>query len=375
MPRKRYPQKQPRPFIPVIHPSNRIVSPAAQQVANQIRQGGMEYVQDNLIRVMRDSIMLADEPEFLDLSFPSAQAVRVSERWLQQYEKRLEAAEKKSPSALHEVSDEMRMKVVAELATPAFRQAVDRRLQTLLDRLMATDETEKLTLVLLLKPLLTLKEVPWGLCGLILAIYTRTMQETLKVFEEENEVFGELLASLSPTDDPVKVLEVIETPEQKERLGQKLAARPGLRQRLENQIWELVEAFEKELFAGKVVLDLFSPEELFLPFQRIQEEFGTPDALIGLGDEEGVERTFNIIRETMLEILTPERWQRLRNEVQTLANTWLRARHKWAAALQAELAWLDEDEVVENKFLLAAFLGQARRLGDAQKPKKKPRKR
>ena len=375
MSRKRYPKKQPRPFIPAISPSNRKISPAAQQVANRIAQGGVEYMQDNLIRVLRDSVTLADEPEFLDLSFPRDQAVRVTDRWLQHYKKRLKAAEKKRPDALHAVSDEMRLQIVAELATPAFRQEVDHRLQTLLDRLMATDETEKLELVLFLKPMLTMKEFPWGLCGLILAIYTRTMQQTLQEFEEENEIFGEILASLTPTNDPVELLKAIETPEQKEHLGKKLAAKPGLRQRLENQIWEMVEAFEKELFDGKVILDLFSPEELFLPFHRIQEEFGTPDALLGVGDEEGVERTFTIIRETIHEILTPERLQRLRNEVQTLANTWLRAHHKWAAALQAELAWLDEDHYMENKFLLAAFLGQARRIGQAQKPKQKSRKR
>jgi tetratricopeptide (TPR) repeat protein len=78
MPRKRYPKKQPRPFIPVIYPSNPKISLVAQQVANQIRQGGLEYVQDNLIWVMRDSMTLADEPEFLDLSFPRDQAVRAA---------------------------------------------------------------------------------------------------------------------------------------------------------------------------------------------------------------------------------------------------------------------------------------------------------
>jgi hypothetical protein len=240
---------------------------------------------------------------------------------------------------------------------------------------MATDETEKLELVLFLKPFLTLKETPWGVCGLILAIYARTMQKTLQAYEEENEIFGELFASVKMTDDPVELLKAIEAPEKKAYFGKKLSAKPGLRQSLENQIGELVEAFEKELFDGRVVLDLFTQEELFFPFQRIQEEFGTEEALVSVGGEQGVERTFTIIRETIREIVTPERLKRLRNEVQALADTWLREHDKWAVALQAELAWLDEIPPNENKFLLAAFLGQARRIGEAQKPQKKSRKR
>ena len=45
-----------------------------------------------------------------------------------------------------------------------------------------------------------------------------------------------------------------------------------------------------------------------------------------------------------------------------MAKTWLRERKKWAAALQGELIWLDEEQYEENKFVIAAFLGQITRL-------------
>jgi hypothetical protein len=77
MTRKRYSRKHPHPFAP----ANRKISTAAQQVANRIAQGGVEYMQNNLIRVMRDSFTLAGEPEFPDLFFPSEQTVQVTDRW------------------------------------------------------------------------------------------------------------------------------------------------------------------------------------------------------------------------------------------------------------------------------------------------------
>jgi hypothetical protein len=46
-------------------------------------------------------------------------------------------------------------------------------------------------------------------------------------------------------------------------------------------------------------------------------------------------RTFEIIRQTITEIMTPERFRRFREDVKNTAEAWLQARQKGAAALQA----------------------------------------
>lgn len=175
MPRKRNKKSQTKTPSPT--PQNRAgkFPPAAQIIAQRIASGGVDYLKQNLIHIMTDSVQLAEEPEFIDLYLDNEKTADVTERWLKKYEKRLAAAEKKGPDEYHEVFDEMRIEVVAELASPAFRKDVDKRLQSLLDRLMTTDDLEKLEVVMLLKPLLGMKSAPWGLCGLILAIYNRTM--------------------------------------------------------------------------------------------------------------------------------------------------------------------------------------------------------
>lgn len=376
MTRKRHKKKQPK--TPALAPLNRAgkVSPTAQEVANRIASGGVDYLMQNLIHIMHDSHQLAEEPEFINLYLDGEKTVQVTEHWLKKYDKHLAAAEKKGPDEYHQVFDEMRMEVVAELATPAFRKDVDERLQALLDRLMAANDIEKLEMVMLLKPLLGMKEIPWGLCGLILSIYTRTMQRTMQEYEEEKEVFEELLEAIkSEEGDIADLAKLLDAPEKLEQLGQKVLAKPDLRERAENQIWNMVKTFEKELFDGKVVLNLFTQEELYLPFQRLQAELEGKIDIASQGDEETAGKIFNVIRQTIVEIMTPERLQRFRSDVQSTAKTWWRERHKWAAALQAELDWLNREAREENLFIMAAFWGQVRQLVEDQKSSKKPKRR
>jgi hypothetical protein len=78
---------------------------------------------------------------------------------------------------------------------------------------------------------------------------------------------------------------------------------------------------------GDVDLSLFSEEELMLPFQRIQAEFGEPFTQ-ALPSEELRERTFDAIRQAINEIMTPERFRRFCEEVEMTAKTWFHTRQK-----------------------------------------------
>lgn len=376
MPRKRHKKSQIKTPAPVPQSRAGKTSPAAQVIAQRIVSGGVDYMKQNLIRVMTDSVQLAEEPEFIDLYLDDEKTAEVTERWLKKYEKRLAAAEKKSPDEYHEVFDEMRIEVIAKLANPIFRKDVDKRLQSLLDRVMTTNNVQKLEMVMLLKPLLGMKSVPWGLCGLILAIYNRTMQQAMQQYEEDKSFYDSVVEAVKAEgEDEIDILKILEHPDKLEQIGQKLfAAQPDLRQRAEKQIWDMANAFEDELAKGSVALDLFPEEELMLPFQRLQAEFGEPFAQVQ-PSEEMRERTFDAIRQAITEIMTPERFRRFREEVERTAKTWFRTRQKWAAALQFELGYLDGDQYEENKFVLAAFIGQIYRLSKEHKSARKSKKR
>jgi hypothetical protein len=374
--RKRHQKSQTKTTAPVSQKQSHEYSPAAQATALRIANGGVAYLKQNLTRIMVDSAELANEIEFKDLYLDSRKTAQVTGRWLKKYDKRLEAAKKKGPNEYRKVADEMRVEVVAELATPVFRKEVDQRLQTLMDRLMTGGDTRKLETVIMLTPTLRMKSIPWGICGLILTIYNRTMQRAMQEYEEDQGVFDAIEEALKAEgEEKIDIFTIFKHPGKLEQVGKKIfEAQPGLRQRAEKQIWEMIEAFEDALGRGDVELSLFSGEELTLPFQRIQAEFGEPFTQVQ-PSEEMRERIFDALRQALIEIMTPERFRRFRAEVEKTATNWLRTRQKWGAALQFELGYLEGDQYEENKFILAAFIGQIYRLGKEHKTDTKKKKK
>jgi hypothetical protein len=302
--------------------------------------------------------------------------VEVTERWMRKYEKRLAAAEKKDPDKHHEVLDDMRIQIIDELATPAFRKDVEKRLQSLLDRLMKTQDHDKFKLVTLLQPLLSNKRMPWGICGLIIEIYNRTIQRAMRRVEDEFSIFGSIVEALKAEgQDKIDFDNILEDPGKLELIGHKLfEAHPELRQRAEEQVLDMVDTFEDEVAQGNVDLDLFSEEELVLPFQRLQAKFGEPFKDVQPTDEMR-ERTFDAICLAITEIMIPERFRRFRDDVEKTAKTWFQTHQKWAAALEYEIDTLDGEQYKENSFILAAFIGQVERTSKESKPIRRSRKR
>jgi hypothetical protein len=221
-----------------------------------------------------------------------------------------------------------------------------------------------------------MKEIPWGLCGLILAIYNRTMNQAMQEYEKEQEILEALTGAFQEEgEETIDINKIMESPEKLEQVGQKLfGENPDLRERAEKQAWEMADKFEGELAKGRIALDLFTEEELLLPFQRLQADYGQPVTEMEPTDELQ-QRSFDAIVQAIKDILTTERFQRLRKDVESTAKIWMHERQKWAAALQFELGWLEGDAYEENKFVLSAFIGQLYRAGEEQKSAPKPKKR
>lgn len=351
-------------MIPVPEKQSRELSPVVLDIAQRMATGSDDYLKQNIARIMNDSAKLAEEPEFADLYLDGEKAFQLTGRWLKKYEKRLETAEKKGPEEYRVVSDEMRIEIVSELAVPAFRTDVEQRLQTLLNRLFTGSDGQKLEMVMVLGPALRMKNFPWGLCGLVLAIYNRTMLRVIQERDEDRSVFNAVVEALKAEgEEKINIFTVLKHPAKLEEIGKKIfEEQPGLRQRAEKQIWDMVEAFEAALGRGDVDLSLFSEEELVLPFQRLQAEL-SESSIQEQPPEETRERFGEAIRQAVIEIMTPERFRRFREDIERTATLWLRKRQKWGPALQVELSYLNGDQYEENKFVLMAFIGQIYRRG------------
>jgi hypothetical protein len=382
MPRNRHKKKPaniapPPPPQPAGNPAEK-PSPVAQKVTQKVVQrilnGGPEYLSDNLERVLIGSERLAEEPEFIDLSFDENKAAKVTERWLKKYEKRLLEAQKKSEDEFQQVYDDVRIKIIDELITPAFRKDVEQRLDRLQERLSIKGDAKTLEIVIMLKPILGMKQTPWGLCGLIIAIYDRAMKQVVEAHADEIEIMNAIGQALKEEGMEESDLDsLVETPNDLDRIGQKLLQKnPGLQDRLERQAWEIIEQFEQELSDGKIALALFTNEELLLPFQRLDEEYGGP-VTDKRFTEDQQKHNIEVIMQTIREMMTPERQQRLRNDVEAAAKAWARERkyQKYAPVLDMEIGWLEEENgAVENQFVLSAFFGQLTRASKEQKKKR-----
>jgi len=356
MARNRHKKTRANPALSASQYEGKRLSPATQSIQSRIIEGGGDYLEENFIRVLTESAELAGEPEFSDLSFDDEKAVQVTERWMKRFEKRLNAAEKKGPDEYQQAYDAMRIKVIDELATPAFRKTVDERLAALTERLAAINDPKYLEIALLLKPILKIKKIPLGINGLILEIYHQTMKQAMQKYEEDFKILDTLTEALD--EEGIDFEEFIESPEKVEAIVGKLFEKnPDLRQQIEEKTDEMTDAFEDELAKGKIDLDLFTEEELLLPFQRLQGESGRSMKEV-LSDEVLAEQFFDAILPTMAAIMTPERYKRLRQDIESTVKVWMHRKYKWTAALQFEIGGLDENRYEADRFVLAAFIGQ-----------------
>jgi hypothetical protein len=376
MPRNRHKRKTESPIAQPLAPT-----PAAQALIDRVIAGGQEYIKENFEHIMLESFELADEPEFEEILLNPENVVGVTARWMEKYEQRLEAARQRGEDEFEQAFDDMRIKAIDELITPGFRGLIDQRLRAFFERCAATGDLQKLEIALLLGPVLQAKDFPWGVCGLIIAIYSRTMDQAMAEVQVEQDMYNAMTEAVKEEfkeKDPQELAEILNSPEKMDEIGEKVIANnPQLREKTQKQLMELLDAFETDLMAGRIRLNLFSDEELFLPFQRIADELGMPFEEAE-SSKEKTERLFEVTRQAISEIMTPERYQRMRNLMHSTAQAWLRENKKWARALRIELEELDEEKYEESQFIWAAFFGQINQLSREERSasqKHKKRKR
>ena len=340
-----------------------IHSPAVEQVIDRIASS-KKYLEENFIKIMTESEKLAKEPEFIDLEFDVEKTARVSERLINRNETKLLEAEKKGPNEFTELYDEVRIEIIRELATPVFKKQVKERLEKLFNRLAAGEDLDKLEIVIALQAVFSAKEIPWGVNGLILAIYDRTIQEVLGDAHADAEL-EEAMKSLVEGKSEEEITALLQSSEELESAGEKIFAdNPELLEQARKQALEIVENFETSLFKGEVVLDLFTQEELDLPFDRLEKETGRPVNDI-LADETGPLLVMDAIRQDLVQIMTPERMREMYQQGSEINKAWFAQRTQWAGALELELVWLENEQYDENKFLVCVFFGQLMRANKA----------
>jgi hypothetical protein len=91
---------------------------------------------------------------------------------------------------------------------------------------------------------------------------------------------------------------------------------------------------------------------LLSSFIHLQEIIEADQVDLSTADKKQVTVMFaDILRQNIVEIMTPERIMCMKADLDKIFKRWLREKNRWAVAIQAETYWLDEIEVVDNFFI------------------------
>ncbi len=318
-------------------------------------------------RIMQGSHILRNEPELGDLHFDLDKTDAVRSRVMQKYEKKLPVVLEKSEDERHEFYDEVRIEIIEELATPAFRQDALKRLEQLAERLASGKEADRFEMALVLQLMLRQKEIPWGLCGLITAIYKDSAERADRQFHEAIGEFEKMLQQVEREGSVEKLLTLPDESPEIVQVVERLRAQPGLLEELRIDADKAFQGFEGAIANGEVTLDLFTPEELQRPLRAMAGYLARNQIDAKTADKQEVAKQFvSIIRRAIGEVMTKGRIQKLKDDVQRISAQWLREKNWQGILLQGEISWLESEKPADNPFVFAAFMSQMKRWRNAQ---------
>lgn len=388
MPRSRHRRKSPLQAAPQETPQDAPgsageVTPAARQVVEKILRGGPEYAQEHLYAAMVASAELADEAEFADWFFDAHQYMQVYQRIEARYQRKLKAIPPQDESRRQELEDEIHLEAVAQMMPPLMRRDFHRRLDQLVQRLLTTTAGEKLETALLIQMSSKIKDFPWAMCGLVEAVRQRSIRREMDSYNRQLSMVRDLFDELGPDAGNEEIVALLDDPARLEALGQKLQADPHLAQKMSAEAEAILESFYEALGEGKIALPVFTQDELQRPLLRLMRHL--QEEGIGLTQENSEEiagKLVELAKESLREMLTPERWPEVLDSLQQIERQWKKEFHEFAAPLALvvhDLDPLDPGKAAQDEFLSWLYVTQVWKSSEPEKEagtsKSQPRRR
>lgn len=312
---------------------------------------------------MEASRLLRREPEFREVYFDAARTAAITAQVLEAHAAERAAAEKGSEADRVALYGRLQAEIIEGLVTPELRADILARLTRCGERLITTNEVDKLEAALLAAGSIKSGEMAWSEWGLVAQIYHDSLARASKQFETTAQVLEDLLTPPAQ-GDAVAMLELAKDPARRAALEKELQATPGLREQLEKESDKVLRKFEQDVAQGRVVLDLFSPAEMELAPNYMAEYLQANGIDPARADSKDLSNRFiECMRRSVRESATPARRAEWRAALEAQSLDWLRLRKREGALLQMELALWDV-EPEENPLLLAAYIGQGKRMGE-----------
>ena len=268
--------------------AGRPASTAVTEVIERIAAAGPDYFQDNFGRLMIDSAILRQEPEFADLYFDSRQTLQAAARHFPRLSRRLRRVARRAGEGAIVVYDDYRIAVLNDLDSPQFRQELQRRLARCTDRLKHGHDADKIEIALFLALFLMpetrkavggKKPLPLGVCGLVTTIYEDSFDRAMAEIPEARDTIGDTLYDLwcarHNKEDMVVIRAVVEQIDDFEELAVRVEADSTLARAWQRQESYLIEEFQTLIAQTGLSIEpsFFTPDEAALPLAMMEERY------------------------------------------------------------------------------------------------------
>ncbi len=281
------------------------------------------FAKDNVIRMLQDSVILRQEPEFVDFYLDPRQTLEAAARHFPRLSRRLERVRRRYEDRARLVYDDFRIAVLDDLGTPQFRQELQRRLTRCLDRLLRGHDARKIEVVLFLGAMLNYekrtttsskKTLPLGVYALVTTIYEDSFDRAMAEIPEARDMVGDTLYEVwcarHTEEDLAAITAAVEDLGNFEELAARLERDPALTLAWQRQEAYLLEQLQMHMAQRGMNVEpgFFTAEEAALPLIMMERRYwNRPWSPSRYFTRLAMINFARCIRETLDEIVSPQR--------------------------------------------------------------------
>ena len=299
------------------------------------------FAKDNVIRLLQDSVTLRQEPEFADFYLDPRRTLEAVARHFPRLSRRLERVRRRHEDRARLIYDDFRIAVLGDLGTPQFRQELQRRLTRCLDRLQRGHDAKKIEVALFLGGMLNYekrtttgskKTLPLGVYALVTAIYEDSFDRAMAEIPEARGMVGDTLYELWCTrhteEDLAAITAAVEEIGSFEELAACLERDPALTLAWQRQEAYLLEQLQMHMAQRGMNVEpgFFTAEEAALPLIMMEQRYwNKPWSPSRYSTGLAMINFVRCIRETLDEIVLPDRMAQMSQGLQSIGQACLEA--------------------------------------------------
>jgi hypothetical protein len=336
---------------------------------------------DVIIEILQRSASLRDEPEFADFYLDPRQTLEASARYFPLFKRQMERASEREERLNPAKYDDYRIAVLDDMETPQLRQQLLHRLDRYISRQKRKRRPNmpKVESALLVRIFLGnegnellkgKKSLSLGLYALVTVIYEESFDRAMVTVEDARDIIDDDLYNLwcarYHEEDMALIDATMEQIDAFAELEARIAADPALRIAWQRQKSYLAEAFQLEIIPmwPDIDQDFFTPEEIRLALDRMERRYlSKPWSLSRYITPLAMVNLVVCFRDTLTEIMTPQRMVELSDELQALGQRCLTSDddqlRPLAAYVQAAIHYLDERPPARNSVIGSLYLTQS----------------